>query len=154
MDAVNHIVRRVTSSFPNRDPFCPDTGGEVTWKPVGTSWVNCGLWIIFLPMYPPIAFWVHSDCDLNICPACTYQITFKMLPEMVPKYSCNMPSHTQGWSSNVPSIYSIVFHVPSMYPERVACSQNIPTGHIPGTFLTTFVGAGLNVIGNYMLGTC
>ena len=105
-------------------------------------------------MYPPITFWVHLDRDLNMCPACTYQITFKIFPEMVPKYSCDMPSHTQGWSSNVPSIYSIVFHVPSMYPERVACSQNTPTGHIPGTFLTTFVGAGLNVIGDYMLGTC
>ena len=72
------------------------TGGEVTWKPVGTSWVNCGLWIIFPPMYPPITFWVHLDFDLNICPACTNQITFKMLPEMDPKYSCDMPSHTQG----------------------------------------------------------
>jgi len=50
-----------------------DTGGEVTWKPVGTSWVNCGLWIIFPPMYPPITFWVHPDCDLNMCPACNHQ---------------------------------------------------------------------------------
>jgi len=22
-----------------------DTGGEVSWKPVGTSWVHCRLWI-------------------------------------------------------------------------------------------------------------
>ena len=50
----------------------PLTGGEVTWKPVGTSWVNCGLRVIFLPMYPPITFWVHLDCDLNMCPACTH----------------------------------------------------------------------------------
>ena len=51
----------------------PHTGGKVTWKPVGTSWVNCGLWIIFPPMYPPITFWVHLDCDLNMCPACNHQ---------------------------------------------------------------------------------
>ena len=66
----------------------------MTWKPVGTFWVNCGLWIIFPPMYPPITFWVHLDYDLNMCPACTQQITFKMLPKMDTKYSCDMPSHT------------------------------------------------------------
>ena len=49
------------------------TGGEVTWKPVGTSWVNSGLQIIFPPMYPPITFWVHLDCDLNMYPACNHQ---------------------------------------------------------------------------------
>ena len=121
------VLKHVQSKQPrSHRGWNRDTGGEVTWKPVGTSWVNCGLWIIFPPMYPPITFWVHLDCGLNICPACTHQITFKMLQEMVPKYSCDMSSHTQGWSSNVPSIYSIVFHVPSMYPERVACSQNTP----------------------------
>jgi len=51
------------------EDFSIDTRGEVTWKPVGTSWVNCGLWIIFSPMYPPITFWVHPDCDLNMSPA-------------------------------------------------------------------------------------
>ena len=53
-----------------------------------------------------------------------------------------------------PAYYSLVCHVPSMYPEQVAYSQHISTRHIPGTFLTTFVGAGLNVVGDYMLGTC
>jgi len=59
-----------------------------------------------------------------MCPACTHQITFKMLPEMDPKYSCDMPGHTQGWSSNVPSILlhclPCTFNVPrtsSMFPK-------------------------------------
>ena len=42
------------------------TGGEVSWKPVGTSWVNCRLWITFPPMYPPITFGAHLECNLNI----------------------------------------------------------------------------------------
>ena len=42
------------------------TGGEVSWKPVGTSWVNCRLWITFPAMYPPITFGAHLECNLNI----------------------------------------------------------------------------------------
>jgi len=42
------------------------TGGEVSWKPVGTSWVNCRLWITFPPMYPLITFRAHLECNLNI----------------------------------------------------------------------------------------
>jgi len=49
------------------------TGGEVSWKPVGTSWVHCRLWIIFPPMYPPITSGVHLECNLNMCPACIHQ---------------------------------------------------------------------------------
>ena len=43
-----------------------NTGGEVSWKPVGTSWVNCRLWITFPPMYPPITFGARLECNLNI----------------------------------------------------------------------------------------
>ena len=77
-----------------------------------------------------------------------------MFPEMVPKYYCAVPGMPRDVIPMYPAYNSIVCHVPSMYPERVARSQNIPTGHIPGTFFTTFMGAGLNVIGDYMLGMC
>ena len=72
-DKLCRCARSVEVVVGDRSAKAPFTGGEVTWKPVGTSWVNCGLWIIFLPMDPPIAFWVHLDCDLNMCPACNRQ---------------------------------------------------------------------------------
>ena len=50
----------------DEDGRANDTGGEVSWKPVGTSWVNCMLWITFPPMYPPITFGAHLECNLNI----------------------------------------------------------------------------------------
>ena len=49
-----------------RDNKETHTGGKVSWKPVGTSWVNCRLWITFPPMYPPITFGAHLECNLNI----------------------------------------------------------------------------------------
>ena len=61
--AVYHVL-----VYTEADPMAKrvDTGGEVSWKPVGTSWVNCRLWITFPPMYPPITFGAHLECNLNI----------------------------------------------------------------------------------------
>ena len=58
------VVMRLADVSPALIPV--DTGGEVSWKPVGTSWVNCRLWITFPPMYPPITFGAHLECNLNI----------------------------------------------------------------------------------------
>ena len=60
---------------PPRSPLrtTTHTGGKVSWKPVGTSWVHCRLWIIFPPMYSPITSGVHPECNLNKCPACNHQ---------------------------------------------------------------------------------
>jgi len=105
-------------------------------------------------MYPPITFWVHIDCGLNMCPACTHQITFKMLSEMVPKYSCDMPSHTQGWSSNVPNILlhclPCTFNVPrtsSMFPKYIHWTH-------PRNIFDNICGSWFECYCDYMLGTC
>jgi len=51
---------------PQRTTGSTPTGGKVSWKPVGTPWVNCRYWIISPSMYPPITFGVHLECNLNI----------------------------------------------------------------------------------------
>jgi len=104
----------------------------VSWKPVGTSWVHCRLWIIFPPMYPPITSGVHLECNLNMCPACIHQITFKMLSKMFLKCSQHMCRKDVPMC---PTCCSIVYHVLSMFSKQVACSHNIPTGHMAGSFL-------------------
>jgi len=60
-DFKSHGDAKVAEKIP-----VPCTGGEVSWKSVGTSWVNCRLWITLPAMYPPITFGVHLECNLNI----------------------------------------------------------------------------------------
>jgi len=101
-------------------PLPPDsspplyTGGEVSWKPVGTSWVHCRLWIIFPPMYPPITSGVHPECNLNMCPACIHQITFKMLSKMF----LNVPN------TCAEMMFQCAQHVVQLFAMYFQCSQN------------------------------
>ena len=86
----------------------------------------------FSPMYPPITSGVHLECNLNMFLACIHQITFKMLSKIFPKCSQHMFRNDVPMC---PTCCSLVCHVLSMFSKRVACSHNIPTGHMAGSFL-------------------